>query len=87
MLIQAPIAMRTFDDSHGNPWQAALLEASYGNVTLLFTPMHGHDDTRQQMTSAEDMAEAQAQLAKLDDEALRAMLAESQPWNPGAGGT
>lgn len=77
--------MRTFDDSHGNPWQAALLEASYGNVTLLFTPMHGHD-TRQQMMSAEDMAEAQAQLAKLDDEALRTMLAEAQPWNPGTGG-
>ncbi|MEO6959581.1 MAG: hypothetical protein ABI081_06300 [Burkholderiaceae bacterium] len=78
--------MRTFDDTHGNPWQAALLEASYGNLMLLFTPMHGHD-TRQRMMLAEDMAEAQTQLAKLDDKALRAMLAEAQSWDPGAGGS
>lgn len=86
MLIQDSIAMRTFDDSRGNSWQAALLEASYGNITLLFTLMHGHD-IRQQMMWAEDMAEAQAQLAQLDDEALRTMLAEAQPWNAGAGGS
>lgn len=75
--------MRTFDDSHGNSWQAALLEASYGNITLLFTLINGHD-TRQRIMWAEDMGEAQAQLAQLDDEALRTMLADAQPWNPGA---
>jgi hypothetical protein len=78
--------MRAFDDSHGNPWQAALLEASYGNVSLLFTSMRG-DEIRQQTMSAEDMAEAQTQLAKLDVEALRAMLAEAHPWNPGSSGS
>lgn len=78
--------MRAFDDSHGNPWQAALLEASYGNVSLLFTSMRG-DEIRQQMMSAEDMAQAQAELAKLDDEALRAMLAQAKPWNPSTGGS
>lgn len=78
--------MRIFDDSHGNAWQAALLDASYGNITLLFTCVHG-EDIRQQMMSAENMAQAQAQLAEFNDEALCAMLADAQPWDPGTGGS
>ena len=31
--------MRSFDDSHGQHWQAALLDGSYGNVMLVFSPM------------------------------------------------
>ena len=78
--------MRTFDDSYGNPWQAALLDASYGNITLLFTPMRGHD-IRQCEMPADDMAEAEAQLSKMDDDGMRAMLTEAEPWNPGVAGS
>ena len=77
--------MRSFDDAQGNRWNAALLSASYGNVMLIFSPLYG-DDTRQQPMPVEDMAEAEAQLAALDEGELRSLLAQSQPWDPGAGG-
>ncbi|MBV6273401.1 hypothetical protein KVP09_10825 [Alcaligenaceae bacterium CGII-47] len=78
--------MRNFDDSHGNTWQAVLLDASYGNITLLFTAVQG-DDIRHQLMSADNMAEAVEQLADMDDEDLRTILAQAQPWGPGVGGS
>jgi hypothetical protein len=78
--------MRTFDDTHGNVWQAALLEASYGNIALLFTPMRG-DGIRRCEMPADDMAEAEAQLSKLDDDGMRMMLAQAEPWRPGVDGS
>jgi hypothetical protein len=77
--------MRTFDDEHGRPWQAALLNASYGNIVLVFSPLAG-DDIRQQLLAAENLAEGEAQLTALDDAGLRAMLAEATPWDPSSGG-
>ncbi|TAM91091.1 MAG: hypothetical protein EPN41_00105 [Candidimonas sp.] len=77
--------MRTFDDTQGNHWEAALLDASYGSIMLLFSPAQG-EGIRQQLMPAENMKEAEAQLAALDDAGLRAMLAESRPWDPAARG-
>ena len=75
--------MRSFDDASGNRWEAALLEASYGSIVLVFSLLHG-DDIRQQLMPAEHMAEAEAQLASFHDEDLRALLSQSQPWDSSA---
>lgn len=76
--------MRTFDDPRGDSWQAALLEASYGNIALVFSPLRG-DGLRQLVMQAETLPEAEAQLAALDEAGLRALLEEAQPWDPAAG--
>jgi hypothetical protein len=78
-------AMRTFDDDNGRRWQAALLNASYGNIVLVFSPLAG-DDIRQQLLRAENLAEGETQLAALDEAGLRTMLAEADPWDPVSGG-
>ncbi|HET6586476.1 MAG TPA: hypothetical protein VFG67_01725 [Oleiagrimonas sp.] len=74
--------MRTFTDNQGKRWQAALLEASYGNIMLVFSPLQG-DGIRQQLLGAENLAEGETQLAGLDDAGLLAMLNDAEPWNPG----
>lgn len=32
-----PFTMRSFDDDSGGHWQAALMEASFGNTLLVFS--------------------------------------------------
>lgn len=76
--------MRTFKDPAGEVWQAALLDASYGNISLLFSPLRGNDIRRQDMP-ADNMAEAREQLSRLTDDELRALWADGKPWDPGAG--
>jgi hypothetical protein len=77
--------MRTFEDHQGHHWQAALLDASYGNIMLVFSAVHG-DAIRQNLLGAENHSEAVATLDGMDDDDLRAALAEADPWPPGAGG-
>lgn len=77
--------MRTFDDNQGNHWQAALLDASYGNIVLVLSPLHG-SDIRQLLLEAENLAEGEAQLAALDEAGLRGMLDKADPWDPSTGG-
>jgi hypothetical protein len=74
--------MRSFDDSQGNRWEAALLGASYGNILLVFSPPEGHG-IRQQLLPAENQEEADAYLAALSDDQLRTLLAEAEPWDSG----
>jgi hypothetical protein len=76
--------MRNFTDSSGQQWNATLLDASYGNILVLFSLEHG-DDTRQKLMSAENQEEARQQLAGMDEAELRAMLAESKQWDPNSG--
>lgn len=76
--------MRTFEDNDGRRWQAALLNASYGNIMLVFSPLVG-DGVRQQLLDAENLNQAEANLDAMDDDALRAMLDQAQAWQPGAG--
>lgn len=73
--------MRSFDDAQGRQWDAALLDASYGNILLIFSARQGQD-IRQQLLSAEHQAEAEQQLAALTDDELRSRLEEAQPWDP-----
>ena len=74
--------MRSFDDTQGCTWQAALLEASYGNIALIFSPLRG-EGLRQTLMAAQTLPEAEAQLAALDAAGLRALLAQARAWGPG----
>ena len=74
--------MRSFDTPDGQRWQAALLEASYGQVLLIFST-DAAGDLRQHSMPAEHLAEATEQLAALDDAGLAALLTQAAPWQPG----
>src|SRR6185312_4174464 len=72
-------SMRSFDDLHDGHWQAALLDASYGNVRLVFSRA-GAGEIRQLALPAENLRVAEDELATMDDARLRQLLAESEPW-------
>lgn len=71
--------MRSFDDNRGSHWQAALLEASFGNVMLVFSRIGG-DGALQRALEADNLREAEQQLAAADDATLRNLLAEATPF-------
>ena len=72
--------MRSFDDTSGNPWQVAVLDASYGNMLLVFS--HAGDLTvRKTVMAAENLRLAEQQLLGMDEAQLRELLAESVPWD------
>jgi hypothetical protein len=73
-------SMRSFDDERGGHWQAALMEASFGNVLLVLTKIGAEGVLRAPLDAA-NFREAQAWLAGADEERLRALLAEAKPWN------
>ncbi|HET9047769.1 MAG TPA: hypothetical protein VFN29_02225 [Chiayiivirga sp.] len=77
--------MRSFEDPHGQTWQAALLDASYGVVLLIFSPMHAGELRRYAMPS-ENLAQAQDALVAMEPEALHRLLAEAEVWDPASGG-
>jgi hypothetical protein len=76
--LEAP-DMRSFDDEHGSHWQAALLEASFGNVMLVFSRIGGNG-VLQKMLDTSNYREAEQWLAGSDEVALRTALAEAKPW-------
>lgn len=71
--------MRSFDDERGGHWQAALLEASFGNVLLVFSRIGGEGVLHRALDTA-NYHEAEQWLASSDVAALRALLAEAEPW-------
>lgn len=71
--------MRSFDDTRGGQWQAAVLDASYGSMLLVFSHT-GDGMVRQTTMAAENMRLAEQQLADMDESQLREQLAESVPW-------
>ena len=71
--------MRTLDDEHGDHWQAALLEASFGNVLLIFSRIGGEGVLHKTLDTP-NYHEAEQWLASSDDTALCALLAEAEPW-------
>ena len=77
--------MRTFMNTDGAEWQAALLDGSYGAVLLVFSSLRG-GELRQQSMQAENLAEAEAQLAALDENGLRQALSVAEPWDLSATG-
>lgn len=76
--------MRTFDDERGQRWQVALLDASYGSIMLVFSPLRG-GELRRCMLQVETMAAGMAEFAALDDAGLCLLLSQADPWDPAAG--
>ncbi|HTM27946.1 MAG TPA: hypothetical protein VL097_01130 [Rhodanobacter sp.] len=76
--------MRTFDDAQGQHWQAALMEASFGGVVLVFGRIGG-SEVLQQPLDAEvaNLTQAEQLLADLDEAGLRRFLAAAVPWSNG----
>ncbi len=72
--------MRSFDDNQGGHWQAALMEASFGNVLMIFSRIGGEGALARPLDAA-NLHEAEQQLAAADEAALRHMLEEARPWN------
>jgi hypothetical protein len=71
--------MRSFDDERGRHWQAALMEASFGNALLVFSRI-GAPDVLHTGLDASNFHEAEDWLAGAGEDRLRAMLAEARPW-------
>jgi hypothetical protein len=76
--------MRTFDDTQGQHWQAALMEASFGGVVLVFGRIGGNEVLQKALDAeAANLDAAEQLLANLDEAGLRAFLAEAVPWRNG----
>lgn len=72
--------MRSFDDDQGGHWQAALLEASFGNVLVIFSRIGGDGVLHAALDSA-NFHEAEQLLADASVTQLRGLLAGAKPWN------
>ncbi|MGH8129145.1 MAG: hypothetical protein ACRETC_12455 [Gammaproteobacteria bacterium] len=72
--------MRSFDDERGGHWQAALMEASFGNVLMVFGRIGAEGVLHTTLDSA-NFHEAEQLLAGVGEERLRSLLAEAKPWN------
>ena len=76
--------MLTFDDAQGRHWQAALLEASFGGVTLVFGRIGGNEVLQKPLDAdAASITAAEELLAALDEAGLRGFLAQAVPWSDG----
>lgn len=71
--------MRSFDDAQGGHWQAALLEASFGNVLVIFTRIGG-DGVLHAPFDAANFHQAEQLLADADEARLRELLAGAKAW-------
>lgn len=71
--------MRSFDDNQGGHWQAALMEASFGNVLLIFSRIGGEGVLHKMLDTA-NYSEAEGLLAGADEAMLRSLLAEAKAW-------
>lgn len=77
--------MRMFDDAQGHHWQAALMDASYGEVLLIFGRIGGTEVLQVSLgAEAANVAEAQLFVEALDESGLRGLLAKASPWNNNA---
>ncbi|WHZ18339.1 MAG: hypothetical protein OJF55_000488 [Rhodanobacteraceae bacterium] len=70
--------MRSFDDDAGGRWQAALMEASFGTVLLVFSRISG-DGVLLKPLDAANFGEAERFLAAADEDRLRGLLVEAKP--------
>lgn len=68
--------MRTFDDDKGGHWQAAVLDASFGNALLVFSQIGGGDVLKHELYAA-NLAEAEQTLAAMDEAELKSTLAQA----------
>lgn len=76
--------MRTFEDTSGRAWDAAVTEESYGTQRLIFS-VRGARELRSQALTFTGRFEAEQWLLAQGEDDLRRMLAEAPPWHPGGG--
>lgn len=74
--------MRGFSDREGGEWDVMVGRESWGNLVLIFSPRRGSGN-RTLLIAAETVRQAEAELAALGEDELRARLRESRPWEPG----
>ena len=72
--------MRSFDDAQGDRWEAAMLDASYGIMLVIFSRV-GSDEVLKNELDAASLFDAEQMLASMDEASLRATLLEAVPWN------
>ena len=75
--------MRSFQDEQGTSWQAALLEASYGHISVVFSPMQG-GAIRHHLLDAEHLRQANTLLDAADEDQLRTWLSAASDWTAGS---
>ncbi|MEO8993620.1 MAG: hypothetical protein ABI299_03445 [Rhodanobacter sp.] len=77
--------MRMFDDAQGRHWQAATMDASYGEVLLIFGRIGGPEVLQASLAAeAANVAEAEQFVEALDEDGLRRLLAKASPWDGNA---
>lgn len=72
--------MRRFHDAGGVEWTVVLGRASYGEITLLFS-RSGSIEVFSVPLEADTAAAGRDFLSALDDDDLRARLADARPWH------
>ena len=71
--------VRSFNDDQHARWQAAVMEASFGNSLLILSRIGG-EGVRVMTVDAANFGEAEQWLATVDDDGLRRCLAEAKPY-------
>ncbi len=74
--------MRSFEDATGRQWDVAVSDASYGAQCLIFAARKGNE-LRSHELELYSRFDAEQMLLRLDDAALRALLAGAREWQPG----
>ncbi len=76
--------MRSFSDGTGRVWQADVIEASYGSMSMLFSRL-GSFDVYQSPLAAGNRLSAEHEIAAFSEMELRTRLGEAELW-PGSTG-
>lgn len=72
--------MRSFSDSHGCVWQAALGHASHGNMVIIFSRL-GSFEVFKSGLEASSRLEAEDAIAALSVIELCSRLTAAEPWS------
>ena len=72
--------MRSFDDGSGQVWQADVMDASYGNMLMLFWRLGSFEVYKSPLRSGNHLA-AEHEVAAFTDAELCARLETAEPWS------
>lgn len=73
--------MRRFEDDSGQDWEVVAGRESWGALVAIFVPVDGASglEMRHSPLDAESWEQAAAGFERMDDAALRALFARSEP--------
>lgn len=72
--------MRSFSDSNGQVWQADVMDASYGNMLMLFWRLGSFDVFKSRLQASNHLS-AEHEVAAFSEEELRSRLETAEPWS------